>query len=66
VDVLLDIVIAGEPGEVVPVADLPLGVGPLGLAVDDPDLAAVPVALGVDDIADGAVVDAADGFAVVR
>ena len=65
VDVLLDDVIAGEPGEVVPVADLPLGVAPAGLAVDDPDLAAVPVALGVDDVADGAVVDAADGFAVV-
>ena len=65
VDVLLDDVVAGEPGEVVPVADLPLDVAPAGLAVDDPDLAAVPVGLGVDDVADRAVVDALDGFDVV-
>ena len=65
VDVLLDDVVAGEPGEVVPVSELPLHVAPAGLAIDDPDLAAVPVALGVDDVADGAVVQAADGFAIV-
>ena len=33
VDVLLDDVVAAEPGEVVPVAHLPLDVGPLRLAV---------------------------------
>ena len=65
VDVLLDDVIAGEPGEVVPVADLPLDVAPPRLAVDDPDFAAVPVGFGVRDVADCAVVDALDRFAIV-
>ena len=66
VDVLLDDVVAGEPGEVVPVAELPLHVAPARLAVDDPDLPAVPVALGVEDLADRAVVDALDRLAVAR
>ena len=57
---LLDDVIAAEPGEVVPVADLPLHVAPGRLAVDDPDLAAVPVCLGVEDVADRPVLDPLD------
>src|SRR5262245_47252050 len=65
VDVLLDNVVAAEPREVVPVFELPFDVAPAGLAVDDPDLAAVPIALGVSDVADGAVVNAADRFDIV-
>ena len=34
------------------------------MPIDDPDLAAVPVALGVHDLADGAVLDPFNGFAV--
>ena len=48
VDVLLDDVIAGEPGEVEPVADLPLRVGPLGLARARPEAALVPEDLAAD------------------
>ena len=51
VDVLLEVVVAGEPGEVVPVAKLPLHVRKLGLPVDDANLAAVPVAPGGEDLA---------------
>ena len=56
---LLDVVVAGEPGEVEPVAHLPLHVGPALLAGAVPERAGVVVALQGDDVADGAVVDAA-------
>ena len=60
VDVLLDVEVAGEPGEVVPVAHLPVHVGPVGLALLDPDAAAVVVGLQRVDLADRAVVDPLD------
>ncbi len=63
-DVLFDDVITAEPGEVVPVAELPFDIGPAGFTVDDPDFATVPVGAGFDDIADGAVLEAFDGFEV--
>ncbi len=65
VHVLLNNMIAAEPGEIVPVLELPLDVAPAGLAVDDPDLAAVPVAFGEDDFADRSVVNALDRFLIV-
>ena len=37
VDVLLDVEVARQPGEVVPVAHLPFHVGPVGLAWLNPD-----------------------------
>src|SRR5262249_35666034 len=43
VDVLLDVEIAAEPGEVVPVAHLPDHVGPAGLARLDPDRPAIVI-----------------------
>ena len=61
---LLDDVIAGEPGEVVPVADLPLHVAPGRITVNDPDLAAVPVCLGVEDVADRPILDPLDRLLV--
>src|SRR5205807_7038766 len=64
VDVLLDDVVAGQPGEVQPVTQLPLHVGPPGLAVLMPQLAGVIDTVQGDDIADGAVVDALDGLAL--
>ena len=60
VDVLLDVEIAREPGEVVPVAHLPGHVGPVGLPRLDPDAAAVVVGLQRVNVADLAVVDALD------
>ena len=60
VDVLFDDVISGEPREVVPVSQLPFHVAPAFLARNDPDLATVPVALGVEDIADRPVLDASN------
>ena len=44
-DVLFDDVVAAEPEEVIPVADLVLGVAPAGLALVGPDVALVPVDL---------------------
>lgn len=61
-DVLFDDVVTAEPGEIVPVAELPFDIGPAGFTVDDPDFAAVPVGAGFDDIADGAVLEAFNGF----
>src|SRR5262249_48864228 len=66
VDVLLDVEVAGQPGEVVPVAHLPFHVGPVLLAREHPDTAAQIVGLKATDVADGAVVDAANHLAVVR
>ena len=66
VDVLFNDVVAGQPGEVIPVAELPLRVAPTGLAGDHPDLAAVPVAFPVDDVSDGAVLQAFDGLPIAR
>src|SRR5205085_537232 len=56
--VLLDDMVARQPGEIVPVADLPFQIAPARLAVDDPDLATVPIGFGVGDITDRAIVDA--------
>ncbi len=58
VDMLLANMIAGKPGEIEPVADLPFHVGHLRRAGGVPKVALVPVAAGAGDVADGAVVDA--------
>ena len=62
VDVLLDVEVAREPGEVVPVAHLVKHVGPAGLARLVPSAAPVVVGEERDDVADRAVVDAPDGL----
>src|ERR1051326_1821757 len=64
VNVLLDVEIAREPGEVIPVAHLPFHVGPLGFAGLDPDRSAQIVELNGFDVADGAVVNALHDLAV--
>src|SRR5262249_7961669 len=55
-DVLLDVEIARQPGEVVPVPHLPGHVAPALLARLDPDPAAVVVGVDREDVADRAVV----------
>src|SRR5207253_7876192 len=62
VDVLLDVEITREPGEVVPVAHLPSHVAPLRLPRLDPDRAAIVVGLQILDFADLAVVNPLDRF----
>ena len=59
VDVLLDVEVAREPGEVVPVPHLVRHLGPVRLLGLGPAAAAVVVGEERDDLADGAVVDAA-------
>ena len=54
VHVLLDDVVAAEPEEVVPVAELVLGVAPARLALAGPDVPLVPVDAGRDQVADRA------------
>ena len=65
VHVLLDDMVAGQPGEVVPVAQLPLQLTPGRIALDDPDGAAVPVAAGVDDLSDRPALETPDRLLVV-
>src|SRR5262249_13198331 len=60
VDVLLDDVVAAQPGVAVPVVDLESDVAHAGLAVALPQDALVPVAAPGDDIADLAVVQPLD------
>src|SRR5205823_13407736 len=50
--VLLNDVVAGKPGEVVPVPDLPFHVSPASLALDDPDRASVPIGASVNELTD--------------
>ena len=57
VDVLLDDVVAREPGEVEPVTHLPVEVGPAVLSAAVPEAALLPEDLGADDFADRAIVD---------
>ena len=64
VDVLLDDVVAAEPDEVEPVADLLLDVGPAGLALVGPDGALIPVDLAAGEVADGSVVDSLQALEV--
>ena len=66
VDVLLDDVVAREPGEVEPVAALPLHLAHAGRALLHPQVALVPVALRRDDLADLAVLDALHHLEVAR
>ena len=74
VNVLLDDVIAGEPGEEQPVANLPFHVGPRAALVllpvvlgpVDPKVAHVPIALPADDLADRTLFDAVHRFDVDR
>ena len=66
VHVLLDDVVAAEPEEVIPVADLVLGVAPAGLALACPDGAPIPVHLAADEIADRPVVNPLQAFDVAR
>ena len=63
VDVLLDVEVARQPGEVVPVAHLVEHVGPVGLPRLGPAAAAVVVGEERQDLADRPVVDAPDGLA---
>ena len=56
--VLFDDVIAREPGEVQPVAQLPLDVAPRRLAILLPESALVPRAARGEDLSDPAVLDA--------
>ena len=63
VDVLLDVEVARQPGEVVPVAHLVSHVGPARLPRLVPAAAAVVVGQQRDDLADRAVVDAPDRLA---
>src|SRR5262249_3413091 len=63
VHVLLDVKIARKPGEVEPVAHLPFHIAPALLASAMPERAGVVIALHGNDVADGAVVDAGEGFA---
>ena len=62
--VLLDDVIAAEPGEVVPVANLVFHFGLLGSARPDPHAAGVKVRAHVLQRSDHAVVKLFDGFVV--
>src|SRR5580700_3028630 len=59
---LLDIVVARQPGEERPVADLPFHVVPLRLAFLDPGSTGVVRAVDRHDVAYGAFVDPLDGF----
>src|ERR1700686_2581580 len=61
VDVLLADMVAGKPGEVEPVADLPFDVGHVA-AFTMPESPLVPVAAASGDIADGPVQDAIHRF----
>ncbi len=58
---LLDDVVAGEPGEVQPVANLPLGVRPRLLTGVVPQAALIPEHLSAQDLADRAIVNSLDG-----
>src|SRR5262249_43633678 len=64
VDVLLDNVIAGQPIEVEPVAHHPLHIGPVGLALLDPELFLAPVTLAADHLANRAVFETLNGFEI--
>ena len=63
---LLDDVVPREPGEVEPVADLPLHVGVRRLALVDPETALVPRALARHDLPDRTVVDSLHDLEVRR
>ena len=65
-DVLLADVVAGEPGEVVPVLDLILHLGLAGTAIAEPDAVAVPVDPRQDQFAVLAVVNFLDPALVAR
>jgi len=58
--------VAREPGEVEPVAALPLHLRHARGTLLDPEVAHVPVALGGDDVADLAVVDPLQHLDVAR
>ena len=64
VHVLLDDVIATQPGEVIPVAQLPFHVAPARFAINHPDGAAVPVGPRFDDVANHVVPEPFDGLVV--
>src|SRR5207302_7732017 len=63
VTVLLDVEVAGQPGEIEPIADLPLHIAPAGLAGAVPERAGVVSGLQGDDVAHGAVVHALNRLA---
>ena len=64
VNVLLADVVAAEPDEMVPVAHLVFHFGHFRRAVAEPRLAAVPVGLAEDHVADRAIVDLLDAVDV--
>src|SRR5262245_32568026 len=63
VDMLLDVMVAGQPSEIQPVAHLVFHLGPFGLAAAVPERAREIVFLDGADFADGAVEDALHRFA---
>lgn len=65
VDVLFDDMVAAEPGEVEPVAELPFEIGHIWSAVDAPESALVPVAPHGDDVTDCSVLNSFDGFEIL-
>src|SRR5262249_19808477 len=60
VDVLLDVEVAGQPGEIQPIPQLPLHVAPALLARPVPQRAGVVGTLQSNNVADGVVVDPPD------
>jgi hypothetical protein len=64
VNVLLDNMVSPQPGEIIPIAELPLHIGPVRLPFDHPNLPTIPVGAGVDDFTDGSVLDALDRLVV--
>src|SRR5690349_18686397 len=62
VDVLLDVEVARQPCEVVPVAHLPVHVGPVGLTGMEPNSAAIVVGLQGVNLAQFAGMNPADEF----
>src|SRR5437762_11191979 len=66
VDMLLDDMIAANPGEVIPVAELILHIRLPGLAGFHPDAALIPVNASAGDLAEGAVLEAFHSFEIPR
>jgi hypothetical protein len=64
VDMLLDNVVAAQPNEVVPVVHLILHLGHARLPRAVPDSLRMEVSPGEEQVANGSVVDLADGFSV--
>src|SRR5262249_21202018 len=66
VDVLLDDMVAAQPGEVVPVPKLVDHVAPIRLSLVSPDSALVPVATAAGNVAEFASSDLSHHFQITR